>query len=70
VQLLHIPQEPQRTADVQRSARKLLPVVGKPKVAGVDAWRARTIATNDTCLSCKYAFYCGGGCAAEAWTTC
>jgi len=46
--------------------RKLLPVLGKPKIAGVDAWRARTIATNDTCLSCKYAFYCGGGCAAEA----
>lgn len=53
--------DPARTA-----ARKLLPVLSKPRIAGEEAWRSRTIATNDTCLSCKYAFYCGGGCAAEA----
>ncbi|MEO8552687.1 MAG: SPASM domain-containing protein, partial [Kofleriaceae bacterium] len=46
--------------------RKLLPVIGTPKIAGEQAWRNRTFATNDTCLGCKYAFYCGGGCAAEA----
>lgn len=59
-----VPQEP--PSDAAKPARKLLPVVGKPMIAGVDAWRDRTFATNETCLSCKYAFYCGGGCAAEA----
>jgi uncharacterized protein len=47
-------------------AKKRLPIAGKPKISDVDSWRERTIATNDTCASCRYAFYCGGGCAAEA----
>jgi uncharacterized protein len=44
----------------------MLPVLVTPKIAGLEAWRGRTFATNETCLGCKYAFYCGGGCAAEA----
>jgi uncharacterized protein len=46
--------------------RKLLPIAGKPLVADLDTWRERIITTNDTCAACRYAFYCGGGCAAEA----
>jgi len=30
-------------------------------------WRSRTIASNSQCLSCRFAFYCGGGCANLAW---
>jgi sulfatase maturation enzyme AslB (radical SAM superfamily) len=45
--------------------KRLLPVLHSD-IADIDTWRSRTIATNDACLSCKYAFYCGGGCAAEA----
>ncbi len=29
-------------------------------------WRSRTVTSNPTCLKCRYAFYCGGGCAARA----
>jgi uncharacterized protein len=29
-------------------------------------WRNRTVASNPTCQSCRYATYCGGGCAAYA----
>lgn len=30
------------------------------------AWRGRNITTNETCLRCAYATFCGGGCAAIA----
>ena len=26
-------------------------------------WRGRTVTTNPICRKCRYAFYCGGGCA-------
>lgn len=29
-------------------------------------WRNRTVISNPTCRKCRYAFYCGGGCAAMA----
>ncbi len=29
-------------------------------------WRSRTVACNPTCSQCRYALYCGGGCAARA----
>ncbi len=29
-------------------------------------WRNRTVVTNPVCRKCRYAFYCGGGCAAIA----
>jgi uncharacterized protein len=29
-------------------------------------WRARTVATNETCAQCRYSLYCGGGCAVFA----
>jgi len=57
---------PGQEPDPAKRAPRKLPVIGKPKISGIEAWRGRTIATNDTCVSCKYAFYCGGGCAAEA----
>ncbi len=48
------------------AVRRMLPLAGKPVAGDLAAWRERTITTNDTCASCRYAFYCGGGCAAEA----
>ncbi len=30
------------------------------------AWRGRTVASNAACARCRYALYCGGGCAARA----
>lgn len=32
-------------------------------------WRSRNITTNPACLHCRYALYCGGGCAMEAEET-
>lgn len=29
-------------------------------------WRNRTVITNPVCRQCRYAFYCGGGCAVQA----
>jgi uncharacterized protein len=29
-------------------------------------WRGRTVASNAVCRQCRYALYCGGGCAASA----
>ncbi|PAJ75928.1 hypothetical protein CJF42_02590 [Pseudoalteromonas sp. NBT06-2] len=29
-------------------------------------WRSRTVASNPICSQCRYAFYCGGGCAINA----
>ncbi|HEY0394484.1 MAG TPA: radical SAM protein [Candidatus Elarobacter sp.] len=29
-------------------------------------WRSRTVSTNETCAQCRYAMYCGGGCAVLA----
>lgn len=29
-------------------------------------WRSRTVTTNETCAQCRYAMYCGGGCAVLA----
>jgi uncharacterized protein len=29
-------------------------------------WRSRTVTSNPVCLSCRYAMYCGGGCAVLA----
>ncbi len=46
--------------------RRYLPMVGNARIGDLETWRSRTIATNATCASCRYAFYCGGGCAAEA----
>jgi uncharacterized protein len=36
----------------------------------VEVWRTRTVASNPVCRKCRYALYCGGGCAvlAEAKT--
>lgn len=31
-----------------------------------DLWRTRTVATNPVCRRCRYALYCGGGCAVLA----
>ena len=31
-------------------------------------WRNRTVISNPVCRKCRYAFYCGGGCAALAMT--
>jgi uncharacterized protein len=58
--------DPSAPAAEPAPVKRLLPVLGKPIVNDVDTWRERTFATNDTCASCRYAFYCGGGCAAEA----
>ena len=30
-------------------------------------WRSRTVLSNPVCRRCRYAFYCGGGCAHLAW---
>jgi radical SAM protein with 4Fe4S-binding SPASM domain len=40
-----------------------LPVLATQEITR--ARRERTLATNDTCLSCKYAFFCRGGCVPE-----
>ncbi len=32
----------------------------------LEAWRSRTVASNETCAQCRYALYCGGGCAVLA----
>lgn len=32
-----------------------------------ELWRGRNVLTNDDCRRCRYAFYCGGGCANLAW---
>lgn len=32
----------------------------------LQAWRHRTAASNDICRQCRYASYCGGGCAVHA----
>lgn len=31
-----------------------------------DQWRGRNVASNPACLRCRYALYCGGGCAVQA----
>jgi uncharacterized protein len=31
-----------------------------------EMWRSRNVTTNPTCLKCRYAFHCGGGCAVLA----
>jgi uncharacterized protein len=31
-----------------------------------DMWRSRNVTTNPTCLKCRYALHCGGGCAVFA----
>jgi len=31
-----------------------------------ETWRSRSVVSNDTCKQCRYALYCGGGCAALA----
>lgn len=31
-------------------------------------WRSRSILSNPQCKSCRFAFYCGGGCANLAWS--
>jgi uncharacterized protein len=31
-----------------------------------EKWHSRTVATNPVCRRCRYAFYCGGGCASMA----
>lgn len=31
-----------------------------------ESWRSRTVASSRACRWCPYAFYCGGGCAAQA----
>jgi uncharacterized protein len=51
-----------------RRVKRALPVVGSGSRLPSDPriWHSRTIASNDTCLGCRYAFFCGGGCAAEA----
>jgi uncharacterized protein len=28
-----------------------------------EMWRSRTVTTNSTCRSCRFALHCGGGCA-------
>ncbi|MBV8644633.1 MAG: SPASM domain-containing protein [Candidatus Eremiobacteraeota bacterium] len=32
----------------------------------LENWRSRTVSSNDTCRKCRYAMYCGGGCAVLA----
>lgn len=32
-----------------------------------ELWRSRTVATNPVCRKCRYALYCGGGCAVLAY---
>jgi uncharacterized protein len=34
-----------------------------------DMWRSRNVTTNPTCRKCRYALYCGGGCAVLAHET-
>jgi uncharacterized protein len=31
-----------------------------------EGWRSRTVTSNETCAQCRYAMYCGGGCAVLA----
>lgn len=31
-----------------------------------ERWRGRNVSTNPICRRCRYAFYCGGGCASQA----
>jgi uncharacterized protein len=40
---------------------------GTPKFNAVNTeWRSRTVASNPVCRRCRFALYCGGGCAASA----
>lgn len=32
----------------------------------LENWRSRTVTSNETCAQCRYAMYCGGGCAVLA----
>ncbi len=45
--------------------RRTLPVVtaAPNDIAG---WQSRTIASNSACSRCRFAFFCGGGCGAQA----
>lgn len=33
----------------------------------LQVWRSRNVTSNPVCRRCRYAFYCGGGCANLAW---
>lgn len=33
----------------------------------LDLWQSRNVSTNPVCRRCRYAFYCGGGCASMAY---
>jgi uncharacterized protein len=33
----------------------------------LQVWRSRDVTSNPACRRCRYAFYCGGGCANQAW---
>jgi uncharacterized protein len=41
--------------------RKLPVVADRP--SGLETWRSRNVTTNEHCRKCRYALYCGGGCA-------
>lgn len=45
--------------------KRLLPVVTDVP-NDLATWQSRTIATNPVCSRCRYAFFCGGGCATNA----
>jgi uncharacterized protein len=47
------------------SKKRFLPVVSDVP-NDLATWQSRTIATNDVCSKCRYAFFCGGGCATNA----
>lgn len=60
----------EQRVDEDRDARRrrLLPIVDA-EPADETTWRSRNVTTNSHCRQCRYALFCGGGCAAYALNT-
>lgn len=54
--------------DHEAKRRRFLPIVGA-EPTDATSWRSRNVTTNSHCQRCRYAFFCGGGCAAYALNT-
>lgn len=56
----------EKTGDVRIRVGHITPA-GKLELSPLNVkWRSRTVITNSVCRQCRYALYCGGGCAVLA----
>ncbi len=56
------------TEDNEAKRRRHLPIASE-EPTDATTWRSRNVTTNDACKRCRYALFCGGGCAAYALDT-